>query len=70
MIYYCDSSTVAKIYLEERGYDSVQLATALHLQNTLRAFNGREVAFVGADKILNGAAKNEGLTVINPNEQA
>jgi len=52
-----------------RGYDSVQLATAVALQNLLRLSNGREVAFVGADKVLNEAARKEGLTVINPNEQ-
>jgi len=107
MIYYCDSSAVVKIYLEEagtafmrdlrrnasigdiiinviggpevmaqliekyplRGYDSVQLATAVAFQNFLRASNGREVAFVGADKVLNDAARKEGLTVINLNEQ-
>ncbi len=52
-----------------RGYDSVQLATAVALQNFLRLSNGREIAFVGADKVLNDAARKEGLTVINPNEQ-
>jgi hypothetical protein len=52
-----------------RGYDSVQLATALYFQNVLSAFNGREVTFLGSDKVLNNAAKNEGLTVINPSEQ-
>ncbi|MGH7450142.1 MAG: type II toxin-antitoxin system VapC family toxin [bacterium] len=52
-----------------RGYDSVQLSSALNLQFTLRAFNGQEVHFVGSDKVLNNAAKNEGLTVINPSEQ-
>jgi hypothetical protein len=31
--------------------------------------DGREVAFVGADRLLNNAAKNEGLAVINPTEQ-
>jgi uncharacterized protein len=51
-----------------RGYDSVQLATALYFQNVLSAFNGREVTFLGSDKVLNNAAKNEGLTVINPSE--
>ncbi len=53
-----------------RGYDSVQLATALHLQQILRAFNGREVFFVGSDKALNAAAAQEGLNVINPAESA
>jgi hypothetical protein len=52
-----------------RGYDSVQLASALNLQFTLRAFNGQEVYFVGSDRVLNNAARNEGLAVINPAEQ-
>jgi len=53
-----------------RGYDSVQLATAMNFQNALRMSNGQEVAFVGSDKVLNHAAASEGLTVINPTEQA
>lgn len=52
-----------------RGYDSVQLATALQLQSSLRASNGRNVTFLGSDKVLNSAAANEGLAVINPDEQ-
>jgi hypothetical protein len=52
-----------------RGYDSVQLATAVHFQNALRTSNGREVIFVGSDRVLNNAARNEGLAVINPAEQ-
>jgi len=52
-----------------RGYDSVQLASALLLQTILRALNGEEVHFVGSDKVLNHAATSEGLTVINPTEQ-
>ncbi len=53
-----------------RGSDSVQLATALHLQTILRAFNGQEVHFISSDKVLNIAARSEGLFVINPSEQA
>ncbi|NUO82699.1 type II toxin-antitoxin system VapC family toxin [candidate division KSB1 bacterium] len=52
-----------------RGYDSVQLATAWHLQSTLRAFNGEEIRFLGADKVLNEAAQSERLIVIDPGEQ-
>jgi hypothetical protein len=52
-----------------RGYDSVQLATALYFQNVLSAFDGREVLFVGSDRVLNNAARNEGIAVINPAEQ-
>jgi hypothetical protein len=52
-----------------RGYDSVQLATVVYLQSIWRAFNGEEVHFVGSDRVLNNAARNEGLAVINPAEQ-
>lgn len=52
-----------------RGYDSVQLATALNLQSVLSILDGEEVYFLGSDKVLNNAAKNEGLTVINPSDQ-
>jgi predicted nucleic acid-binding protein len=52
-----------------RGYDSVQLATALNFQNALRMSNGREVVFLSSDKVLNNAARSEGLAVINPSEQ-
>jgi len=52
-----------------RGFDAVQLATAVSFQNLLRASNGREVVFVGADNVLNDAARKEGLAIINPNEQ-
>lgn len=47
----------------------MQLATALQLQSSLRASNGRNVTFLGSDKVLNSAATNEGLSVINPDEQ-
>ena len=53
-----------------RGYDSIQLATAVSFVNALRQLNGEELYFVGADKNLNNAAANEGLTVINPAEQS
>jgi len=52
-----------------RGYDSVQLSSALNLQFALRACNGQEVHFIGSDRVLNNAARNEGLAVINPAEQ-
>jgi len=53
-----------------KGYDSIQLAIARHLQGILRISNGQEVHFLGSDKVLNNAAQNEGLVVINPSEQA
>jgi len=53
-----------------KGYDSIQLAAALHMQAVLRVSNGQEVHFLGSDKVLNNAAQREGLVVINPSEQA
>ncbi len=52
-----------------RGYDAIQLATAVSFLNELQKLNGRLLDFVGADKVLNNAARGEGLTVINPSEQ-
>jgi predicted nucleic acid-binding protein len=53
-----------------RGYDSIQLATAILFLNELQQLNGEFLYFVGADRIINQAAQSEGLTVINPNERA
>ncbi len=54
-----------------RGYDAVQLAAALevyaNLINLKIDFNRSTFTFVSADKELNSAAQNEGLTVENPN---
>jgi len=52
-----------------RGYDAIQLTTALSFFNELSQVNGELLNFVSADKILNDAARSEGLTVINPSEQ-
>ena len=50
-----------------RGYDALQLATALEI-NRKRVANGLPVlVFVSADKELNAAATTEGLSVENPN---
>jgi len=50
-----------------RGYDAVQLATAVEL-HTARATAGLPPAvFVSADVELNGAAKTESLVVDDPN---
>ena len=52
---------------ELRGYDAVQLASALEA-NRLRQNNGLSaITFVSADNNLNSAATVEGLTVDNPN---
>lgn len=50
-----------------RGYDAVQLATALELANRFIANNLPSITFVSADSQLNQAAQTEGLTVDNPN---
>jgi len=52
-----------------RGYDSIQLATAISFLNELQKLNGELLNFISADEVLNHAARNEGLTVINPSEQ-
>jgi len=51
-----------------RGYDAVQLATAL-AANRKRLNDGLgALIFVSADDELNTAAKAEGLSVENPND--
>ncbi len=50
-----------------RGYDAVQLATALEANTQLLALRGPPLIFVCADTALNMAASAEGLTVDNPN---
>jgi predicted nucleic acid-binding protein len=49
-----------------RGYDAVQLAAALEVQDEYTS-NGLNMIFVSADKQLNAAAVAEGLTVDDPN---
>ncbi len=52
---------------ELRGYDAVQLASAIE-SNKLRQTNGLSpIIFVSADNVLNSAAQLEGLIVDNPN---
>jgi uncharacterized protein len=50
-----------------RGYDAVQLASALYAEKELSRLNLSPLIFVSADNELNNAAKIEGLTVENPN---
>jgi predicted nucleic acid-binding protein len=47
-----------------KGYDAVQVAAALRLQQTLEP--DRPLAFVAGDKTVTTAAQSEGLTVDNP----
>lgn len=51
-----------------RGYDAVHLATAVTLNNALREAEVSGLTFVAADAQLCGAAHNEGLAIINPND--
>ena len=50
-----------------RGYDAVQLASALEVQKTRQSVGASSIIFVSADNALNLAATSEGLTVDNPN---
>lgn len=49
-----------------RGYDSVQLASVMQFQDAVQIMNGNEISFVCSDKTLNDAARNEGLSVLDP----
>lgn len=50
-----------------RGYDAVQLACALEIENTRKLLGASSIIFVSADNALNQAAQAEGLTFDNPN---
>jgi hypothetical protein len=50
-----------------RGYDAVQLAVAVDVNQNNLAFGLPPITFVSADNDLNNAAQAEGLTVENPN---
>jgi len=52
-----------------RGYDAVHLATALIVNAALLEAELPPLIFVSADAILCEAARQEGLTTNNPNEQ-
>ena len=51
-----------------RGYDAVQLATALAANYDVIENGGSSLVFVSADGELNAAATAEGLSVENPND--
>lgn len=61
-----EASNLAEKYAL-RGYDAVQLAAALFVQNRRQRIGASSLIFVSADNALNQAAQNEGLTVDNPN---
>jgi uncharacterized protein len=50
-----------------RGYDAVQLASALQANADRISVGGSPLTFISADNHLNSAATAEGLTVDNPN---
>lgn len=50
-----------------RGYDAVQLASALEANRERTTLGGTPLTFISADKDLNTAATSEGLTVDDPN---
>jgi hypothetical protein len=58
--YYLDTSAQVKY----KGYDAVQVAATLRLQQTLGS--DRALVFVAGDKTVTTAAESEGLTVDNP----
>lgn len=51
-----------------KGYDAIQLASALHLNAEILSEKDISVVFLCADDILCNAAKSEGLQTINPND--
>jgi len=50
-----------------RGYDAVQLAAALILQDQRQSLNLPDCQFISADSALNAAAASEGLQTDDPN---
>ncbi len=50
-----------------RGYDAVQLASALQSNTDRISVGGTALTFISADHHLNSAATAEGLTIDNPN---
>ena len=61
-----DAMTIADKY-ELRGYDAVQLASAIDTNRLRLKRNLSPIIFISADNNLNSAANAEGLTVDNPN---
>ena len=74
MIYYLDASDVVfeqAVRLTQlyrlRGYDAVQLSTALDTNTVITAAELPALTFVAADNDLLDAAEAEGLAIENPN---
>ncbi len=66
-----DALIRSAIYLAQthilRGYDAIQPASAITLNNNLSKIGLHPFVFVSADNALNSAATAEGLAVDNPN---
>lgn len=61
-----DAARLARKHLL-RGYDAIQLASALRVASRRLSIGTSELVFVSADNDLNNAATVEGLRVENPN---
>ena len=61
-----DAMAIADKY-ELRGYDAVQLASAIDTNRLRLSSNLSPIVFISADNNLNSAATREGLAVENPN---
>jgi predicted nucleic acid-binding protein len=53
---------------ELRGYDAVQLASAIDTNHQRLKRNLSQIIFISADNNLNSAARSEGLAIDNPND--
>ena len=60
------AATLAEKYAL-RGYDAIQLASAVNLHSRRQKAGLPPLVFVSADNALNTAAKDEGLQIDNPN---
>ncbi len=60
-----EAALLAEKYFS-RGYDAVQLATALRIEGERKLIGAASLVFVSADEDLNKAAQAEGLSVENP----
>lgn len=50
-----------------RGYDAIQLASAMVIDNDLKRLKKPGLTLISADRVLCKAAQDEGLIMVNPN---
>lgn len=62
-----ESATLMALRHGLRGFDAVQLATAIEIHSQRSSLGASQINFVSADNNLNLAATAEGLHVENPN---